>query len=198
MNKFYTDKKDIIDWLDKYEVKGYTLIPDEKYVFVVEVSGKVDLTGRGLNFIPIKFSNVSGNFDCGYNELISLEFCPEKVKGDFYCNNNQLESLEFCPEVVRGSFNCSNNQLTSLKYCPQTIGGSFYCSDNKLTSLEFCPEMVRDNFFCYDNTELKEIQNIIVFNLIYLEHKKAIAKKLANSLEDNLIDSKKLQNKIKL
>ena len=43
MNKFYKDKQHIINWLDKYGVKKYTLISDKKYGFVVDVNNDVDL-----------------------------------------------------------------------------------------------------------------------------------------------------------
>ena len=100
MTNFYKNKQQITNWLDKYEIKNYTLIPDENYDFVVDVNGHVDLDHKELITIPVKFN---------------------KIKGSFYCNNNQLNSLEFCPKVVGGNFNCSNNQLTSLKYCPKEI-----------------------------------------------------------------------------
>lgn len=44
MTNFYKDKKQITNWLDKYGVKNYILIPDEKYGFVVDVNGSVDLS----------------------------------------------------------------------------------------------------------------------------------------------------------
>ena len=33
MNKFYTDKQQVINWLDEYDVKNYKLISDEKYLY---------------------------------------------------------------------------------------------------------------------------------------------------------------------
>ena len=92
-----------------------------------------------------------GNFSCSYNQLTSLEFCPEKVGGDFYCSVDKLTSLEFCPKEVGGDFGCSRNQLTSLEFCPKEVGGNFGCSRNQLTSLEFCPKEVGGNFYCFHN-----------------------------------------------
>ena len=104
MTNFYTDEKQIIDWLDKYKVKNYTLVPDEQYGFVVNVIGDVNLNDKKLFNIPVKFSEVTGIFNC---------------------SDNQLTSLKFCPQIVELNFNCSNNQLTSLEFCSQTVGGSF-------------------------------------------------------------------------
>ena len=88
MTKFYKDKQQIINWLNKYKVENYTLIPDEQYGFIVNVNGDVDLSDKKLLNIPVKFSKVSGNFYCGYNKLTSLEFSPQTVGGNFSCNYN--------------------------------------------------------------------------------------------------------------
>ena len=210
MTKFYKDKQQIINWLEKHEVKSYKLVPDEQYGFIVNVNGDIDLGNKKLLSILIKFSKVTGSFNCSDNKLTSLEFSPQTVDG-FYCNDNKLASLEFCPQTVGSDFSCSGNQLTSLEFCPQTVSGNFYCNDNKLTSLEFCPQTVgghffcsynrlislefsphtvKGNFYCSDNPKLKEIQKIINFKLIYLEHKKLLATNLSDKLNDDLINDK--------
>ena len=157
MTNFYKDKQQIIDWLDKYQVKNYTLIPNEKYGFVIDVSGDVDLRSRKLFNIPVKFNKIIKGFDCSNNNLISLEFCPKVTGGSFYCYDNQLTSLEFCPQTVSNNFNCGNNKLTSLEFCPQTVIGGFYCHSNQLTSLEFSPQKLGGDFYCNNNklTSLK-------------------------------------------
>lgn len=53
---------------------------------------------------------VEDTFNCGSNELESLEGGPNIV-GDYYCNNNKLISLNGISEVVNGLFNASNNKL---------------------------------------------------------------------------------------
>ena len=199
MNKFYKDKQKIINWLDEHEVKNYILVPDEKYGFIVNVNGDVDLSFKELINIPIKFSKVNGSFGCHDNKLTSLEFCPKKVGGSFYCDSNKLTSLEFCTQAISGSFGCYKNQLRSLEFSPQTVGGSFLCSENQLRSLEFCPQMVGGNFYCENNPELKNIQEITDFKLIYLEHKKTLITKLSDKLENALSNDKsKKTAKIKI
>ena len=209
MTKFYKDKEQIINWLDKHKVYNYALIPDERYDFIVNVSGNVNLRNKDLFYIPVKFGEVTGSFWCHSNQLTSREFCPQTVGRDFYCSNNQLDSLQFCPEIVGGKFNCSNNQLTSLKYCtkeinwdfwcnnnkikslefcPQTVIGYFYCQNNKIDSLKFCPQKVFGCFYCENNPELKEIQNIFGFNLIYLEHERILREILIIKLSDKLVN----------
>ena len=51
--------------------------------------------------------------------------------GNFDCRFNDLTSLEGCPEKVAGFFDCGDNKLTSLEGAPKEIGGNFYCRGNK-------------------------------------------------------------------
>ena len=178
MTKFYKEEQKIINWLDKYEVKNYKLLPDEQYGFIVNVTGYVDLSDEKFLSIPIKFSEVTGSFNC---------------------SNTKITSLEFCPQTVGGNFDCSHNQLTSLKFCPQTVNGSFYCSHNKLASLEFSPQTIGRSFYCDHNPKLKEIQKISDFKLIFLEHKKILIAKFSDKLENDLSnDNSKKITKIKI
>jgi hypothetical protein len=94
--------------------------------------GDLDLSGLKLTKLPEILKNVSigGDFDCGFNNLTSLENCPSSVDGTFGCGNNNLTSLEGSPSSVGGSFICGGNNLTSLEGAPKFVGGDFYCTDN--------------------------------------------------------------------
>lgn len=193
MNKFYKNKQDIINWLDEYEITSYTLITDEKYGFVIDVSDDVELEGKDLNFIPVKFRKVSRNFSCHNNQLTSLEFCPSLVVGRFDCSYNKLISLKFGSKDVSRSFDCSRNKLKSLEFCPtnvefcpQSVLGNFICSNNKLTSLEFCPVSVRGGFHCDQNSQLGKLQKVTNFKEIYLKHREFLIEKFSHSLTSNL------------
>ena len=100
MNNFYKDKQKIINWLDEYEVKSYTLIRDEKYGFIVNINGDVYLSDKSLTNIPVKFGEITGVFYCRRNKLTSLEFSPQTVSGSFYCGDNKLTSLDFSPKNI--------------------------------------------------------------------------------------------------
>jgi len=78
----------------------------------VDVKGNV-CTAMNDKFdkLPFKFRKVHGYFNCGYNDLKTLENCPDVVYGDFYCYNNLLTSLEFAPNIVTGSFSCQRNSI---------------------------------------------------------------------------------------
>lgn len=84
------NKEEIINWLESHNVQNYELLEDDKYGYVVNVDGDVDLSYIKLIHIPVKFAHVGGSFYCNYNKLTSLEFCPAHVGGSFLCGNNPL------------------------------------------------------------------------------------------------------------
>lgn len=137
----------------------------------IDVEGKVDISGKKLNHIPLNFRNVTGNFICSKNQLISLDGSPKNVKG-FSCSENNLKNLIGAPTTVSGNFSCYGNPLTSLegspekisgtfmcfacglknlKGGPKVVGGTYECSQNDLTSFEGAPQEVGDVFVCQDN-----------------------------------------------
>jgi hypothetical protein len=169
---FESFNKEYIDAIcRKYDITNYKINEDG----TIDVDGDVDLTSRiNSERLPLKFSNVTGDFWCDDNQLTSLEGCPKSVGGSFYCDVNKLTSLEGCPKSVGGSFHCDVNRLTSLEGCPKSVVDSFYCFSNKLTSLEGCSESVGGNFWCYNNklTSLEGCPKSVggEFKLTYLGH----------------------------
>jgi len=148
-NQFISEstKEDIDSICRKYGIKNYTINEDGS----IDVDVDVNLSGRKIDKLPLKFGKVTGSFYCFRNQLTSLEGCPSEVTGHFYCYYNQLTSLEGSPSKVGGDFFCSYNKLTSLEGCPSRVGGDFYCDDNKLTSLEGSPNRVDGDFVCSNN-----------------------------------------------
>lgn len=138
--------KDISKWLDKHEVKNYTINDD----LTVDVLGNVDISENNLKKIPVQFGKVSGNFNCFGNQLTSLKGCPKEIGEYFNCSFNELTSLEYSPREV-GSFDCSYNELKSLKHAPKEVLGNFDCSHNQLVSLKGCPKEIEDYFDCSFN-----------------------------------------------
>jgi len=86
------------EWLDKFVDGTWTRRADGK----INVEGHVDMSERELDKIPFQFGEVTGNFDCSFNNLTSLEGAPEEVGDDFNCLDNPLESLEGAPDWVGG------------------------------------------------------------------------------------------------
>jgi hypothetical protein len=149
---------------EKFGIKKWTLNEDGS----IDVDDNVNLYNKKLTKLPIKFRNVNGNFNCSFNDLISLEGCPKYVGKYFLCNNNNLSSLKGSPEWVVGSFYCNSNKLISLKGCPESVGGYFDCSYNYLTSLEGSPKSVGRDFNCsYNNlTSLEGSPKSVSGNLL--------------------------------
>jgi hypothetical protein len=106
---------ELLDWVtqicDKYEIEGWTLNSKGS----VDVDGWVNLDNKSLTRLPLRFGEISGDFMCSRNYLITLEGSPQEVGGDFSCSHNQLTSLEGAPKEVGESFHCFSNQLTSLE-----------------------------------------------------------------------------------
>lgn len=128
------NNEDIITWLNRYDIKNYTILSDGS----VDVSGDVRLSGRLPNLykLPLKFNVIDGDFDISENELVSLEGSPVKVNGSFLAHKNELNSLRGGPKEVKGSFIILHNNITSLQNSPTTVKGDFICSHNPLRSLE--------------------------------------------------------------
>ena len=152
--KLYESFKDIDSICKKYGI-NYTINSDGS----IDVDGEVDLYNKDLTKLPLKFGNVSGYFDCGFNKLTSLEGCPQSVGGYFNCSMNSLTTLEECPQSVGGYFNCYSNQLTSLEFCPQSVGGFFNFNSNKLKYLYGFPELFNGNIY-YGFNPVSEILDL--------------------------------------
>ena len=84
----------------------------EEYIGkTVKVKGNVDLNGLCLTKLPINFTEVSGNFNCSFNQLTSLEGAPKSVGEDFACDHNLLTSLGGAPESVGEDFYCRKTKV---------------------------------------------------------------------------------------
>ncbi|WP_188051086.1 hypothetical protein [Flavobacterium sp. GP15] len=130
MENFSTESeiRSIDSVCEMYDIKHYTLNVDGS----INVDGNVSFFAQELKQLPLKFSNVSGDFDCSSNKLTTLEGSPKHVGGNFDCQKNLLITLEHSPENVEGNFNCNDNQISSLKYCTTDVGGSLFFTGNEL------------------------------------------------------------------
>ena len=133
-------------FLNKYTKGTWSVNPSTG---LVDVQGDFLCHSRGMkSFQGISFGHVSGNFDCGNNELQSMEGAPQTVDGVFICFDNQLTSLKGAPKTVGVDFRCSKNQLISLEGAPKTVGRDFRCSKNQLQSLVGAPLTAGGDFLC--------------------------------------------------
>ena len=117
-----------------YNIKNYTINTDGSIDIKadIETDEYIDLSIIGLIKLPIKFNIVTGDFDCSFNNLITLEGSPKEVNGYFDCSNNKLTSLKYAPRIIRGGFDCSNNDIKTFEYFPNFIKEDFFCTDTLL------------------------------------------------------------------
>jgi len=129
--KLYESFEDIDSICKYHNIKNYTINKDGS----VDVDDNVYLYAKGLTKLPLKFGKVSGYFNCGSNELITLEGCPKSVGGNFNCHNNYLTTLEGCPQSVGGFFNFSNNKLNDLYGFPEFFYGGVISFRNPVSEI---------------------------------------------------------------
>jgi hypothetical protein len=133
-------KGDIINYL-----QFFFKIPTHKIIVYDDLSVDIKCAFRihvvtKMDYLPINFNIVDGEFDISGLDLISLEGCPKIVNGGFNCNDNELESLKYGPEEVYGYYSCRYNNIKNLEGSPLYIRDGFDCSSNPLQSLKGCPK----------------------------------------------------------
>ena len=129
--KLFEKFEDIDVICKKYGIRNYTINNG-----VVDVDGDVNLSHEELMELPLKFGRVRGNFSCGYNQLTTLEGCPNSVGGNFYCTDNNLTTLLGGPKEVGGVFGCYKNKLTTLEGGPKELGtGLLFCHGNLIENI---------------------------------------------------------------
>jgi len=86
---------------------------DAKFVKLKKVKGNVYLDGEDWTTFPVWFKDIeiTGDFDCNHNQLMSLENSPHSVGKNFNCCVNQLISLDGCSKNIGGDLNCGENEV---------------------------------------------------------------------------------------
>ena len=189
------EKENIEMWLNKYGVKNYTLIKDEKYGYVVNTSSHVILSEKKLYNLNVKFNEVNGDFICSHNLLDTLEGSPEIVNGNFNCSNNQLKNLLFSPQQTFNGFLCNNNKLETLEGISKFVGFVLHCSNNNLTleGLKYLNDNISIIFISLKRNEklgyLQEIDNIEEIKEVLKIQKE---KEILNLIKPKTIQQKKI------
>lgn len=169
MHNFFTQKSDIVTWLHKYKIKDFRLVPDEQYVFVVDVYQDVNLFLKKLTHLPVKFRHVHNNFSCSFNQLSSLNGCPDTVRLNFNCSKNKLSDLNYCPKNIEGRLIATHNPFENLNSQQLkvllehnediAIDLSFTKLAKELYSLEKCIVSVKELYEIFSVLEVKKQLN---------------------------------------
>lgn len=143
---FFNNREDIIEWLNRSNIEDY--IVSKRKPYLVRANDNVEINGKNLRFVPVKFSKIEGNLDCSNNLLTDLSFCPSEIGGYAYFNKNKLSSLKNFPKKINGIIDLSKNNLTeeSLIDLPLNI------SDVSIINLK-------------ENKELNELQNTSIIEI---------------------------------
>lgn len=144
--QFLNDEAAIREWLDKYGVKGYSINGD----MTVSLDGPLSLDDKGLEEIPVKFSEIVGSIDVTTNKLKRIDWAPAKVNGDFDAWDNEIETLMGGPTEIEQSMDVDGNKLTDLHGAPKKVGKCFVVSQNPLKTLAGCPQTVGGYFKAAD------------------------------------------------
>jgi len=128
-----SDKEEIRVWLNKHGVKDFHILKDNS----VKVQGDVNFSKKlgNLSKLPLRFHEVTGDFDISDNVLTTLEGSPKRVGGSFLAYKNELTSLKGGPIEVNKNFIVLKNNITSLEYSPVKVKEDYICSHNPLKSL---------------------------------------------------------------
>jgi len=128
-----SDKDDIRRWLLKHGVRDFHILKDNS----VKVQGDVNFSKKleNLSKLPLRFHEVTGDFDISDNVLVTLEGSPKRVGGSFLAYKNELTSLKGGPIEVGCNFIILRNNITSLEYSPLKVKEDYICSHNPLKSL---------------------------------------------------------------
>jgi hypothetical protein len=161
----FRTEQEIEDLCSEYGLYKYRIRDDSS----VDVIGDANLYNKigVLKKLPLTFNEVSWDFNCGKNNLTTLEGCPKKVGGSFYCNYNNLTSLEHSPEIVEHYWCSGNYILTSFEGLENThIDGVLdvdYC--HKLYSFVGFPKKVK--IFTCKSTPIKKIYDKFIQDCDY-------------------------------
>jgi hypothetical protein len=151
---FPTTREGVIEVCEEYKIKNYTTNDD----LSIDVDSDVYLGDKDLEYLPLKFNYVSGDFNCSYNELKTLEGCPQSVSGSFDCANNKLVSLKGSPQTIGGFFGCVNNKLSDLEHFPE-VSGNVYIKGNTVYLLIYTFIDNADIFMIEDFVDYEIVRN---------------------------------------
>lgn len=110
-------EKSLLDFIDCIDGgMDSCQIVDTAFGPAVNVNGSVNLKALSLEYLPVRFNNVKGDFNCSMNkELKSIEGAPKWVKG--YTNFEHCWSLKNLDYLGLVGFQCE--EVSSFAGCKE-------------------------------------------------------------------------------
>lgn len=124
-------KAEITSWLRRMGIRRFEIVGS-----TVSVDGDVDLSSKGLHYLPVKFGKVRGTFDCSHNYLTTMKGFPAHVRSDLDCSNNEIESLDADAIKCDGNVLLGRNDISSLIGVSDritSVGKSLFLCDSLIT-----------------------------------------------------------------
>tara|TARA_B000000477_G_scaffold27486_1_gene23616 strand:+ start:62 stop:532 length:471 start_codon:yes stop_codon:yes gene_type:complete len=147
---------------EEFGINDYVINKDGS----IDVFSDVTINRFGIEYLPIKFRNVYGHFNCYSNNLTTLENSPRFVKGDFVCSWNKLTNLSGGPIEVTGDFYCHYNKLTSIKNGPTKLKGNFFTNKLEIKDLEYDNYGFIPSIRNYDNLVMERHRKKIINKIL--------------------------------
>ncbi len=101
------DKESLIKLLDTLNIENYKINDD----LVVDVTGNVNISDKGIVKLPFKFGKIDGDFNASVNRFETLDNMPNIVYGNFNISSNLLKNLKGCPSMITGDLIATNNPI---------------------------------------------------------------------------------------
>lgn len=149
MNPWPKNEHEVETLLQKYfRVSGvYDVNPD----LTVSVRGSVKFMDEKVDRLPVRFREVTGNFDCSYSSLVTLDGAPVKLGGNLIVEECELVTLEYSPSAVQSFKAASGLRTETLSGGPATVTKDYDCSNGSLKSLHGAPQVVPGMFDARNN-----------------------------------------------
>lgn len=93
----------------------------------------VDISHNKLtSLVGLPKSGWSGNLCIYYNNITSLEGCPEHIRGDFEASHIPITNMIGGPQHVSGHCLLNNTYINTLEGFPTRIGGNIFIGNTPL------------------------------------------------------------------
>ncbi len=109
------------------------------------------LTEYTLGAQSITLYGKVSQFDCGSNQISSLDVTQNISLHYLYCNGNQLSSLDVSQNINLTMLYCYSNQLSNLNISTNINLTSLICSSNQLSTLDISENIKLKTLNCAEN-----------------------------------------------
>lgn len=137
--------ENIEEVLNKYNIKNYTINKDGS----VNLTSDVSFFNKDIDKIPFNIKSSTGIIDFSYNNLTSLEGCPEVAHSIFF-SRNKIKEID-CVPMESKLLSLSNNEIEELNFPEGFNSGEIILRHNKIYDLKGIPSSFNGKIFLQYN-----------------------------------------------